>query len=166
MVVEAKEESKDDKGNVSKPEGREEFLGNADGGHKLANTENETPPLARAELTKEAEGELSKNRAGVNGGTKGNEAAEFVSNLRADTRAEREVHTTAALTVTNVGKLGATGSGGNVVDNILKIKGELLETPSPISWIEASVLDVLGAEVGSNVGHPDIETLVDKPEGH
>ncbi len=166
MVVESKEEGKDDVGDVTEPESRQELLSDADSGHELANTKEETPPLARSELTKQREGELSQNGTSIDRRTKRNEAAKLVTNLGANTRTEGEVHGTRTLRVTDVSELSTSSSSSNVVDNVTKIKGELLETPSPESRIRSSVFSVTSLEVGSNVGDPNIETLVDEPESH
>lgn len=166
VIVETKEESKDDVGNVTEPEGREELLGDADGRHELAHTKDETPPLSGAELTEQGEGELSENRAGVDRGTKGDEAAELVTDLGANTGTQSEIHGARALRVADVSQLRTARSSGDVVDDVTKVESKLLETPSPESRVGTLVFGVTGFEVGTDVGDPNIETLVDEPEGH
>lgn len=166
MIVEAEEESKDDVGNVTEPEGWEELLSDTDGRHELANTKDETPPLARSELTEKREGELSQYRTSIDRGTKSDEAAELVADLGANTRTESKVHGTGTLRMTYIGKLRTTGGSSDVVDDISKIKGELLETPSPEARIRSSVFGVTSFEVGPDVGDPNVKALVNEPESH
>lgn len=166
VVVEAKEESKDDVGDVTEPEGGEEGLCDTDGGHELSHTKDKTPPLSGAELTKEREGELSQDGTGVDRRTEGDEAAELVADLGADTWTQGKVHGAGTLRVADESELGITSGGSDVVDDIAEIKGEFLETPSPEARVASSVLGMASFEVGADVGDPHVEALVDKPEGH
>lgn len=164
--MEAEEESKDDIGDVTEPESGKELLSDTDGRHELANTKDETPPLARSELTEKREGEFSQNGTSVDRGAESDEAAELVADLGANTGTEGKVHGTGTLRVTNISKLRTTSGSSDVVDDIAKIKGELLETPCPEARIGSGVFGVTSFKVGPDVGDPNVKALVDEPESH
>ncbi|MCO5599365.1 hypothetical protein L7F22_053466 [Adiantum nelumboides] len=131
VVVEAKEEGKDDVAEVAEPEGGQVLLEEADGGDELLDTKDGGPPLAGAELAHEGEGELAQHGAGIDGGTNGGEGADLLADLGAHAWRESNVHGARALRVANVGHAGPSSSAGDELDDVAEVIGELLDTKGP-----------------------------------